>query len=482
MQSIVLLICVVAISVALGAPSGDKITALPGWSGALPSDQYSGYLNVGSSNLHYWFVESESNPKDAPVVLWLNGGPGCSSLDGFVYEMGPFEIQSDNTLTSREYRWNKEVNMLYIESPVGVGFSYSSDDNYVCDDDRTADENMKAIETFFSQFPELAANDLYLFGESYAGVYVPTLAEAILLNNAYTGAPLKGIAVGNGCSGTEVGICGSGPQGAAYQWEYLLQTAFIDQKLKSKINQKCDFEAARAQQEGAFSLECVNLLTEASTEIQNINLYGVYTDCVSDSGCPANHESSLHMRHKVPIHTLETTVEGSSKGLTSARYIPNGPKACIDSKAASSYLNQASVQEALHVQAPASGCWSVCGTQPGWSYNSTRPNLPRDTYPLLVSKIHVTIYNGDWDACVPFTDGEGWTSGMNLPLKNAWHPWKFTSENGATNQVGGYATEYEVNGGTFEFITVKGGIHEVPQSQPAAGYEMMKRVTTEELF
>jgi len=107
------------------------------------------------------------------------------------------------------------VNMLYIESPVGVGFSYSETNDYKCDDDRTATENLAAVESFFGMFPEYSKNKFFITGESYAGVYVPTLAEAIVnaeKAGTYTGAPLTGIAVGNGCSGTEVGICGSGTQ------------------------------------------------------------------------------------------------------------------------------------------------------------------------------------------------------------------------------------------------------------------------------
>jgi carboxypeptidase C (cathepsin A) len=110
---------------------------------------------------------------------------------------------------------NRAVNMLFIEAPVGVGFSYSDNKNYKCTDDRTASENLAAVEAFFLKYPELKNNKFFITGESYAGVYVPTLAEAILKATqagTYTGAQLTGIAVGNGCSGTKVGVCGDGPQ------------------------------------------------------------------------------------------------------------------------------------------------------------------------------------------------------------------------------------------------------------------------------
>ena len=495
MFTIIILFWIFAIvTVASAGAEDDEIVALPGWEGKLPSSQYSGYLTADTSKLHYWLVESEEMPESSPVVLWLNGGPGCSSLDGFVYEMGPFEISDDNTLSLREYRWNKNVNMLYIEAPVGVGFSYSTNNDYKCDDDRTANQNLLAVEDFYEKFPQFKANSLYVVGESYAGVYVPTLAEAIIKATkagSYTGAELKGIAVGNGCSGNEIGICGSGPQGTAYEWLYLLQTAFIENSLKMKINQACNFDAALMQEEGALSAKCISLLTQASTQIQNVNMYDIYGDCVSDSGCPADHEASLQLRGKVPTHETYAATHSGSEGYISPRVVPHGPTACIDSKKASSYLNQPDVMKAIHVQPPKANCWSVCGTAPGWSYNSTRANLPRDTYPLLVANIKVVVYNGDWDACVPFTDNQGWTSGMasglGLPTKAEWHPWKYTSDNGAENQVAGYAVSYDVSKvgegkGTFEFITVKGGRHEVPETAPAQAFEMISRLTAGKEF
>ena len=326
---------------------------------------------------------------------------------------------------------------------------------------------------------------------------MPTLAEAIVKgeqDGTYTGARLTGIAVGNGCTGTEVGICGSGPQGMCYhwsyliiysliniiltiiisissiiiyhfyyklyhnyskllmimimiimtmmmmmmmmmmmiminsksftnllicfpilkgtyyEWSYLLQTAFIDSDLKAKINTACDWAAAAKNTVGALSLQCVGLLNSASQEISNVDLYNIYGDCVNDSGCSTS-ATSHKPRGKVPVRN-EIIVEeaGNVKRLLGGRIIPHGPDACIDSGAASAYLNQDSVMTAIHVKNPGY-CWSVCGTAPTWDYNSTRTNLPLNTYPLLVSNINVVIFNGDWDACVPYTDNEAWTEG-----------------------------------------------------------------------
>jgi hypothetical protein len=156
------------------AVAADAVDALPGWTDALPSKQYSGYLTVdGTKHLHYWFVESEGNPSSDPVVLWLNGGPGCSSLDGYLYENGPFHVNDTDTtkLYYNEYNWAKKANMLYLEAPAGVGFSYSDDwKDYKTNDNITAADNHKALDAFFASFPEYASNDFFITGESYAGL------------------------------------------------------------------------------------------------------------------------------------------------------------------------------------------------------------------------------------------------------------------------------------------------------------------------
>ncbi|RCV15937.1 hypothetical protein SETIT_3G097500v2 [Setaria italica] len=99
------------------APAGAQVTGLPGFGGAqLPSKHYAGYVTVDEklgSRLFYYLVESERDPAEDPLVLWLNGGPGCSSFDGFVYEHGPFNFESGGSAGSlpklhlNPYSWSK---------------------------------------------------------------------------------------------------------------------------------------------------------------------------------------------------------------------------------------------------------------------------------------------------------------------------------------------------------------------------------------
>jgi len=113
-------------AVALALPTADVMTDLPS-APSWPTTMYSGYLNVDAEKaLHYVFATSMSatNPELDPVVIWLNGGPGCSSMLGLMQENGPIiNDDGETTLKLNDYPWNTNLNMLYIESPAGVGWS-----------------------------------------------------------------------------------------------------------------------------------------------------------------------------------------------------------------------------------------------------------------------------------------------------------------------------------------------------------------------
>lgn len=183
----------------------DEIKSLPGAEGLdFSFRQFSGYLPVtATKHLHYWFVESSRAPATDPIAFWTNGGPGCSGLLGFLTEQGPFRPNKDLTLSLNPYSWNTIANMVFIEAPCGVGFSYSDDgtgDDYKTGDDQTSQDNYALLQQFFNRFPQYRTNDLYITSESYGGHYMPTLAKQIVDHNAAGADPIlnfKGFAVRN---------------------------------------------------------------------------------------------------------------------------------------------------------------------------------------------------------------------------------------------------------------------------------------------
>ncbi|KAI3705193.1 hypothetical protein L1987_75427 [Smallanthus sonchifolius] len=187
----------------------DRIEQLPGQPSNVGFSQYSGYVTVNQQSgraLFYWLTESPSNrdPKSRPLLLWLNGGPGCSSLAyGAAEEIGPLHINSDGkTLFINPYSWNKLANLLFLESPAGVGYSYSNttSDLYTVGDARTAEDSYVFLVNWFERFPQYMHRDFYIAGESYAGHYVPQLSQLIYERNKGVKNPVinfKGFMVGN---------------------------------------------------------------------------------------------------------------------------------------------------------------------------------------------------------------------------------------------------------------------------------------------
>ena len=151
MKSLVLITFFFIIQSIFSAVEEDRVTNLPDYSynGTL----YSGYLIISEiKKLHYMFNIAENDWEKKPLVLWLNGGPGCSSLDGWTNEHGPMLLGEDGKFKLNNYTWIKEANIIYLESPGNVGFSLinSTDkkDLYL-DDNTTADDNLIALLDFF---------------------------------------------------------------------------------------------------------------------------------------------------------------------------------------------------------------------------------------------------------------------------------------------------------------------------------------------
>lgn len=141
---------------------------------------YSGYVSIPNTKkqLHYMVALSQNDWKNDPVIVWFNGGPGCSSMLGWAQEHGPYVIEDGtNNFVRNDYSWNTEATMIYVESPAGVGYSICGDKTECnFDDDNSAQDNLQALLGIMEKYSELKTNKLWISGESYAGIYVPKLA------------------------------------------------------------------------------------------------------------------------------------------------------------------------------------------------------------------------------------------------------------------------------------------------------------------
>ncbi|CAJ0646082.1 9452_t:CDS:10 [Entrophospora sp. SA101] len=126
------------------------------------------------------------------------------SMDGVFLENGPWRINSDQTLRLIDGSWNEYANVLYVDQPVGTGFSFTDSDGYLNNLTQVSNQFLTFLDQFYGIFPEFSNDDIYLAGESFAGTYIPYIAKAILDRNHARKTPdyhkynLKGIAIGNG--------------------------------------------------------------------------------------------------------------------------------------------------------------------------------------------------------------------------------------------------------------------------------------------
>lgn len=193
-------------------------------------ESYSGFFTVNktyNSNIFFWFFPAMNNSENAPVVVWLQGGPGVSSLFGLFSEHGPYQLKNDLKVSLRKYSWTKMFSMLYIDNPVGTGYSFTdADAGYAKNEEDIGVNLYKTIFQFFQLFPHLLTNDFYVTGESYGGKYVPALAFEIYRQNAIVPSKinLKGIAIGNGFSD---------PVNMLNYGEYLYEIGLIDENSKN---------------------------------------------------------------------------------------------------------------------------------------------------------------------------------------------------------------------------------------------------------
>ena len=464
----------------LAAPINDLVTNLPGF-GVPLAPLYSGYLTAGTGQyLHYVYTAPiNANVSSAPLVIFFNGGPGCSSMEGLLSESGPYKIDmfSDPpSFSFNPYTWQNETHGLWIESPAGVGFSYCEKSaGCTSSDTSSAENNLKALQSFYNAFPELLPNSLVITGESYAGIYVPMLAYNVYKANIAKTGPiinLKGIMVGNGCIGNAAGHCGNDPLNNLHDVTTLRGHGLISQALYDSIIKECNWDFP--------SLVCDALVADAELLSGFVDVYDLYNTCPDPASpepprlrAPVGNTTLLARRFARLQQQQQQQQQQKTLAITPRNgALPPDPNCFESGPTIENWANQAQVKAALHV-APGID-FALCSNNFTFNYNSDMPDERVDIYPTLIddAKIKVTIFNGEADLCVPFTDNEWWTSSMNYSVAKGWGPWEVEGSHGS--YLGGMRVVYGVNS-NFVFATVRGAGHMCAATKPEATLELFNR-------
>ncbi|XP_019581727.2 putative serine carboxypeptidase CPVL [Rhinolophus sinicus] len=408
---------------------GRQLSSVAPFSGS-NVESYTGFLTVNktyNSNLFFWFFPAQGDPLEAPVVLWLQGGPGVSSMFGLFVEHGPYVVTQNMTLHTRQFSWTTTLSMLYIDNPVGTGFSFTDDpQGYAVNEEDVARDLFSALIQFFQLFPEFRKNDFYAAGESYAGKYVPAIAHYIHKLNPMMSVKinLKGIAIGDGYSDPESII-----QGYA---TFLYQIGLLEEKQRKYFQKQCD--------------ECVKYIKEekwfAAFEVMDKLLDGDLTNDPSyfqnATGC-AKYYNILQC-----TEPEDHSYFGKFLSLSEMRQaIHVGNRTFNDGSKVEKYLREDMLK-------------------------SVKPWLTE-----IMNNYKVLIYNGQLDIIVAAPLMERSLMAMNWKGSREYKKaerkvWKIFKSD---KEVAGYVRQV----GNFSQVIVRGGGHILPYDQPLRSFDMINR-------
>ncbi|KAL6735400.1 hypothetical protein Aduo_005845 [Ancylostoma duodenale] len=495
----------------------DDLVDLPGLQFQVNFKTYSGYLNAnanGTWQMHYMLTESRSSPANDPLVVWFNGGPGCSSVAGLFEELGPFYVNFDgSSLYENVYSWNTKANVLYLESPIGVGFSYDTTQDYysTANDDQTAAQNYAALKDFFNRVQIKYKNQtFFLTGESYAGIYIPMLSKLIvegISNGDFPNMNFQGAAIGNGFMNVPYLM------NSLVLWSAFHGRISIDDwdRVKTVCKtgtatdvEKYDFTQFMTTTNGmdyyGDNSTCGKLIAPLVSSVgfndYDYDPYNYYQDCYQSTyNIPTNRrmQRSVRSSRRTPAK-YSYVFDGTSSMGNNAAALTNRISTdtqwgypCWNEDALSTYINSKIVQDALHIpeawrkQKGGKIKWHDCN-DPMYAdyhltYNSTNQFFKYVLQNTKVPNFRFLIYNGDVDTMCNYL-GDSWhmrdVANENKLKAGPRDPWFFSGN----NQVGGFVQRYSGIGGqgvsvTVDVLTVKGAGHFVPNDRPGPSVQMI---------
>eukprot|EP00878_Enallax_costatus_P000305 GHUV01000378.1.p1 GENE.GHUV01000378.1~~GHUV01000378.1.p1 ORF type:complete len:521 (+),score=122.91 GHUV01000378.1:129-1565(+) len=398
-----------------------------------PPERVAGYFKLNrtyDAHMFYFYYESRNKGPNDPVILWMTGGPGCSSEIAIFYENGPYTLTHNMTLADNPYGWDKHASVIYVDQPINTGYSWSDDPrDDVSGEHQVAEDMLDFLQEFFEARPHQANRDFFISGESYAGHYCPAVANRVYRASELGEGPpinLKGIAIGNG-------LTQPATQFGAYA-DYALQEKIISQSTHDGIMwwyPLCRWGANFCSQH-KWSWFCgLTLQYCQMTVFQRI----------------------LMSAPGINFYDIRKMCEGPL---------------CYDFSDADAFLNSAAVRKALGV---GDTQWQECNMLVNSQfYGDFMRDFSHKLVPLLEDNIRVMIYAGDRDLICNWLGNRRWVDQLEWEGQEGWaqaedKPWAVRGK-----QVG-EVTNYD----TLTFVKVFEAGHMVPMDQPAAALDMITR-------
>ncbi|KAK3157290.1 hypothetical protein QOZ80_2AG0118790 [Eleusine coracana subsp. coracana] len=448
------------------------IKHIKGFEGPLPFHLETGYVEVDEEHgarLFYYFIESERNPANDPLILWITGGPGCSALSGLLFEIGPLKFdvagytEGFPRLVYFEDSWTKASNVIFLDAPVGTGFSYSVEEaGYNVSLTGSGRQHHVFLRKWLAEHPEFVSNPLYIGGDSYSGYTVPVTALDIATNNHDPKLNLAGYLVGNAATDDRYDTGGKVPfmHGMGLISDELYEAARVGcggdfYRTPDPSNARCA-NALMAINLVTFAVNPVHILEPfcgAAVRFPGLNIF---------QGYGIGGRRSMLVQDNVDHPDFFSTT-ASSNGRVGL------PVECRDNGYRLSYIwaDDPEVRATLGIHEGSIGSWSRCTMLIHFRHDLStvipyHVNLTKAGYRALV-------YNGDHDLDMTYVGTQEWIRSIGYPIVSDWRPWF------ANRQVAGFTRTYAYN---LTFATVKGGGHTAPEYRPKECLAMLDRWTS----
>ncbi|KAI5003177.1 hypothetical protein ZWY2020_030337 [Hordeum vulgare] len=445
------------IAVAPRAIDSKLVTSLPGFDGRLPFRLHTGYVEVDQgTELFYYFVESEARGEGDPFLLWLTGGDRCSSFSGLAYEIGPirFVLEPYNGSLPRLHinpnSWTKVAHILFVDSPVGAGFSFSKQpEGYEVGDVSSSLQLHDFLIKWFSDHPKYLKNPFYLGGDSYAGKLVPYIAHIISQGIEAGNSPrinLKGYLVGNPSTGESIDVSSKVP--------YAHGVGIISDQLYETILGHCQ------GQDYMFPANdlCAQALDDLNHLLSEVQQAQILLDTCIFASAPSRPEADSGTEYS----------GGAGRRILVGNPPPRPPFECVTYRYYLSYFwaNAEATRNALGIKKGSVDEWVRCHNADLPYTIDLRSSIEYHRNVTANGGYRALVYSGDHDALVPHLGTQAWIRSLGFPVAHHWRAWHLHG------QSAGFTLTYSNN---MTFATIKGGGHTAPEYEPERCFAMFSR-------